>query len=112
MSARELWDYAGQASAVGANISQLWVLFHLKLAVPWSCVILSVLGAAFGAYNRGRSGTSAGFGYSVVIVFAYYMIMSVCRALGESGNISPMLAAWFPNGVFFVGGVHFSKKVD
>ncbi|MCL2010002.1 MAG: LptF/LptG family permease [Synergistaceae bacterium] len=112
MSARELWDYARQAGAMGAKVSQLLVIFHLKLAVPWSCVVLAVLGASFGAFRRGRSGSSAGFGFSVVIVFGYYMIMSVCRALGESGNMAPMLAAWTPNGIFLAGGIYFSRKVD
>ena len=112
MSARELWDYAEQARAVGANISQLWVLFHLRLAVPWACVIMAILGASFGAFRRGRSGTGAGFGFSVVIVFGYYMIMSICRALGENGNIAPVLAAWIPNATFLAGGIYFSRKVD
>ena len=112
MSARELWNYAGQARASGANLSKLRVLFHLKLAVPWACVIMAILGASFGAFRRGRSGSSAGFGFSVVIVFAYYMIMSICRALGESGGIAPALAAWAPNGVFLAGGIFFSRRVD
>jgi lipopolysaccharide export system permease protein len=111
MSARELWSYA-QASAGGGKSPQLWVIFHLKLAVPWACVIMAILGASFGAFRRGRSGTSAGFGFSVVIVFAYYMIMSLCRALGESGGMTPVLAAWTPNCVFLAGGVFFSRRVD
>ena len=112
MSAGELWSYAGQARGIGANISKLWVIFHLKLAVPWACVILAILGAGFGAYRRGRSGTSAGFGLCVTMVFAYYMIMSICRALGESGNMAPVLAAWTPNCIFLAGGIYFSRKVD
>ena len=112
MSARELWDYAGQARAGGADITRLWVVFHLKLAVPWACMIMAVLGASFGAFRSGRSGSSAGFGLSVIIVFAYYMIMSICRALGESGSMAPLLAAWTPNGIFFAGGLYFSRKVD
>jgi lipopolysaccharide export system permease protein len=112
MSARELWDYAQQTRAGGGGLERLWVLFHLKLAVPWACVIMAILGASFGAFRRGRAATSAGFGLSVVIVFAYYMIMSICRALGESGGMAPALAAWTPNGIFLAGGIYFSRKVD
>ena len=39
MSAHELWAYIRQASMVGTDLSRLWVMFHLKLAVPWACVI-------------------------------------------------------------------------
>jgi len=112
MSARELWAYAEQAQMIGANVSRLLVFFHLKLAVPWACVIMAILGASFGALRQGRSGTSAGFGFSVVIVFAYYMVMSVCRALGENGHLPPILAAWVPNAMFLIWGIYFSRRVD
>lgn len=112
MSARELWKYTQQAQIMGGNIPQLRVLFHLKLAVPWACVIMAILGASLGAFRQGRSGSSAGFGLSVVVVFAYYMVMSICRALGESGNLDPILAAWIPNGIFLAFGVYFSRRVN
>ena len=112
MSAHELWVYIKQASEVGADLSRLWVMFHLKLAVPWACVIMAVLGAGFGASRRGRSGGGVGFGISVVMVFAYYVVMSLCRAFGESGNIPAFLAGWGPNIVFLVIALFFTWRVD
>ena len=117
MSAHELWAYIKQADAVGANgrnLSRLWVMFHLKLAVPWACVIMAVLGAGFGAVQkgRGRSGSGVGFGISVVIVFAYYVVMSMCRALGESGALPALLAGWMPNLIFFAVALFFALRVD
>jgi len=112
MSARELWEYAERAQMIGTPAARFLVLFHFKLAVPWACVVMAILGASFGALRQGRSGTSAGFGFSVVIVFAYYTVMSICRALGESGNLPPLLAAWAPNLIFLAGGIYFSRKVD
>ncbi|MBQ3694701.1 MAG: LptF/LptG family permease [Synergistaceae bacterium] len=115
MSAHELWSYITQSGTIttsGEDIAQLWVLFHMKLGVPWACVIMAVLGAGFGASRRGRSGGGVGFGISVVIVFAYYVIMSLCRALGESGNIPPWIAGWGPNLLFMVIALFFSWRVD
>ena len=112
MGALELWDYIAQARMAGSNLSQLWVIFHLKLAVPWACVIMAILGASFGASRQGRSGTGMGFGISVVLVFAYYVVMSLCRALGEAGSMPPILAAWTPNLVFLVLGLFFAWRVD
>ncbi|MBQ7155543.1 MAG: LptF/LptG family permease [Synergistaceae bacterium] len=112
MSAHELWSYITQAGNAGTDLSKLWVMFHLKLAVPWACVIMAVLGAGFGASRRGRSGGGVGFGISVVMVFAYYVVMSLCRALGESGNIPAVLAGWGPNCVFLVIALFFAWRVD
>ncbi|MDR2175819.1 MAG: LPS export ABC transporter permease LptG [Synergistaceae bacterium] len=112
MSARELWDAIEETRAAGGGVLRLRVLFHLKLAVPWACVIMAVLGASFGASRQGRSGSSVGFGISVVLVFAYYVVMSLCRALGESGNMPPALAAWTPNAVFLAVGLFFSRRVN
>lgn len=112
MSAHELWRYIGQVQGVASNIHQLWVLFHLKLAVPWACVIMAVLGAGFGASRKGRSGGGVGFGISVVLVFAYYVIMSLCRAFGESGNLPAIVAGWGPNAVFIVVAIYFTRRVD
>ena len=112
MSAHELWSYINQAESIGTDLSKLWVMFHLKLAVPWACVIMAVLGAGFGASRRGRSGGGVGFGISVVFVFAYYVVMSLCRALGESGNLHAAIAGWGPNIVFFFIAVFFAWRVD
>lgn len=112
MSAHELWGYIRQGEAIDSQLAQLWVMFHLKTAVPWACVIMAVLGASFGASRRGRSGGGVGFGISVVIVFAYYVVMSLCRAFGEAGAIPPIIAGWGPNAVFLVAALYFARRVD
>ncbi len=115
MSANELWLYIRQADALGTagkDLSKLWVMFHLKLAVPWACVIMAVLGAGFGAMQKGRGRSGVGFGISVVIVFAYYVVMSMCRALGEAGTMPAILAGWMPNFIFFAVALFFAHRVD
>ena len=112
MSAYELFMYINQSQMIGSDLSKLWVMFHLKLAVPWACVIMAVLGAGFGASRRGRSGGGVGFGISIVFVFAYYVVMSLCRALGESGNLHAAVAGWGPNIVFIFIALYFALRVD
>ncbi len=53
-----------------------------------------------------------GFGISVVMVFAYYVVMSLCRALGESGNLPAVIAGWGPNIVFIALALFFAMRVD
>ena len=73
--------------------------FHLRLAVPWACLIFAILGAALGSRPQ-RASSGVGFGFSVIIIFVYYVIMSFSKALGENGSLPPAMAAWVANLVF------------
>ena len=113
MSARELWLYIKQARIMDiSNVASLLVTFHYKISIPWASLVLAVLGAAIGGKTRGRSGSGASFGLSVVIVFAYYLLMSMCRALGESGNMAPVISAWLPNSIFLFVGLYFVRRAN
>jgi len=41
-----------------------------------------------------RTGSSIGFGLSIIIIFIYYVVMSVGSALGTGGYVPPELGAW------------------
>ncbi len=71
------------------------VEFHQRLATPFACLALALLGAPLGVQNR-RSGRHGGFALSLVVVFAYYVISSFAEGLGESGTIPAVIAAWGP----------------
>lgn len=101
MSAWQLWEHIRLMSKQGADLAPLRVLFHLKLAIPWACVILAVLGASLGVGPQ-RSGAGMGLAMSVLIVFAYYLVMSFSRSFGEGGYLPPIVAAWAPNIIFLV----------
>ena len=49
----------------GAEAGDLWMAFHLRLAVPWACLIFGILGAALGSRPQ-RSSSSVGLGFSVI----------------------------------------------
>ena len=113
MSARELWIYVHHAGMMErTNVAALLVTFHYKISLPWASLVLAVLGAAIGGRTRARSGTGASFGLSVLIVFAYYLLMSMCRALGESGNMMPFISAWLPNAIFLFVSLYFVRNAN
>ena len=111
MSALQLWGHISIMSKQGANLAPLWVLFHLKLAVPWACVILAVLGSTLGIGHQ-RSGAGVGVAMSVLVVFAYYVVMSFSRSFGEAGFIPPLAAAWLPNVIFITFAGILARYAD
>lgn len=111
MSLRELYQTIRNASLQGNETGKLWMLLHLRIAVPWASVVLVLVGAAVGSRPQ-RSSSSIGLGLSVIIVFCYYVIMSFCKSLGEAGFIPGVVAAWIPNAVFLVVGAYLVRRAN
>lgn len=105
MSARELAAHMDRLAHTGAShreLAELGVLWHQRLAVPFAAVVFALLGASMGIRPQ-RASPGVGLGVSILVIFAYYVVMFVAMALGQTGQLAPWLAAWAPNLV--CGGV-------
>lgn len=70
MSLKELYLTMRNAEKQGNDVGKIWMLFNLRIAVPWASVVLVLVGASVGSRPQ-RASSSMGLGLSVVIVFAY-----------------------------------------
>ncbi len=70
--------------------------FHRRLALPFGCLLLGLVGAPLGAIFR-QSGRMAGITLGLGIFLTYYIVLSAGKGLGENGLLSPFLAVWLPN---------------
>ncbi len=86
------------------KIRKLLIRIHQKIALPFACLVFGLVGSALGIRPQ-RTSKATGFGISVLVIFAYYLLMSMGDALGLSGVMPPQLAAWLPN--VFGFGVSF-----
>jgi lipopolysaccharide export system permease protein len=111
MSLKELYTTIRSASLQGNDTSALKMLLHLRIAVPWASVVLVLVGAAVGSRPQ-RSSSGMGLGLSVMIVFSYYVVMSLFKALGEAGQVPVLIAAWAPNASFLVIGAVLSGRAN
>jgi len=46
---------------------------------------------------RSLRGGSSGVGLSLLLMFGYYVVLAVGKALGDGGTVSPLVGAWAPN---------------
>jgi lipopolysaccharide export system permease protein len=69
---------------------------HRRLAIPASCLIFGVLGVSLGVHHA-RSGKSRGIVVCIVVLFAYYALLTAGKALGHKGALPPELAMWLPD---------------
>ncbi|MBM3280597.1 MAG: LPS export ABC transporter permease LptG [Candidatus Handelsmanbacteria bacterium] len=95
----ELRAYIARARANGEDATRQQVDLHLKIAFPFTCFVIVLLGAPLAAGAR-RGGLAGSFGKGILICFAFYSAVKAGQALGWNQLLSPGLAAWLPNLLF------------
>ncbi len=82
-----------------------------KLALPVTTIVLVLVGVPL-AITPPRVRYNRGFLFSILIIFAYYLIRALSISFGEAGVIHPLLAAWLPNIVLAAfGAFMYYRKV-
>ena len=103
VSLREISDYLTlHPDLPPAKQAKLDTQFHGRLAWPFTCLVVVLIAIPFGG-GSGRRNAYVGVASSIVICFAYFILMRVGLALGTGGRLTPWLAAWLPN-LLFGGG--------
>ncbi len=99
MGYADLKSYVERLKQSGLRVEKYLVALHLKLAFPFINFIVVVMGAALASRLRGAN-AAVGFGICVLTAFFYYGLMRAGQALGESGTLPPVVAAWAANALF------------
>ncbi|MCS7234279.1 MAG: LptF/LptG family permease [Synergistetes bacterium] len=102
MTLKELKGNIELLKAQGVPSRRLEVRYNQRFAIPWASVVFVLVGAPL-ALTHHRTSSSVGVGLSVLIIFVYYVLLSLGQAFGDAGEVPPSLAAWLPN--LILGGV-------
>ncbi|AZR73941.1 permease [Anoxybacter fermentans] len=111
MTAAELKELINIYQKDGRNVNKLLVEYYQRFAIPFSCFIFALIGAPLGLQPN-RSGSSIGLGLSIIVIFIYYVVLTMGGALGQAGTISPILGAWLPNVIFALVGICLIYKAS
>lgn len=107
----ELGRYIDALARSGSDTRKLAVDRALKLAIPFTCIIIALFGAPLAITNP-RSGAAWGVAVSLATTFLFLLLMQLSRAVGGGGLLPPTLAAWFPNLLVGVGAVWLLRKAQ
>ncbi|NLK62762.1 MAG: YjgP/YjgQ family permease [Fusobacteria bacterium] len=69
---------------------------HQKLAVPFSALLLAILGVFF-SVKSARSGKGASFVFSIAVIFSYMTIIGIAKQQAIKLKIDVVLGMWSPN---------------
>jgi len=75
-----------------------------RFAFPVACLVLMLLGVPLGVTSR-RGGKSAGFVFTILLVFVYYFLSSTGIALGHQSRLPAFVAVWSANILFSAAGI-------
>jgi lipopolysaccharide export system permease protein len=92
-----------------SRYARLLVTYHSKLARPFASLVFALLAIPLGIRPQ-RSSSGAGFGISIAIVFAFYVVTTICLAVGQSYPSSSLVMAWLPNVVFSLTGFWLMRQ--
>ncbi|MFC1538265.1 LptF/LptG family permease [Candidatus Latescibacterota bacterium] len=105
----DLRKYIKEIKFKGGDASEWLVDLYLKISFPFVSFVIVFFGAPMVAGSTQR-GKAASFGIALVICFIYYSLINASQILGRNGSIDPIIAAWFPNGLFFTIGLFMHIK--
>ena len=86
--------------------------WHYRWALPFACLITVLLAAPLSIHfaRRGPGGSI----FLAIVLSAFMLLASnISLALGESGLVRPILAAWLPNLIFGLIGLYlFHRRIS
>jgi len=107
MSFKDLSNYINNFSGASPEIiNKLRVDLHQKISLPFTSLVIILIGSAFAikVRQRGKTAAIAGIGMGIVLGFIYYALMATFIALGKGGILAPFLSAHLANILFgFIG---------
>ena len=104
MSYWELKSLIERIEESGSDATRYHVGLNMKIAFPFTNVIVILLGAPLSARLR-RGGIALGVGLGLGLCFVYYGFIRVGQALGDHGVLPPLTAAWIGNIFFAITGL-------
>ncbi len=113
MDIREMQDYIWRISKSGATtvIRNLKVDLYQRFTMPFTSIIIMLLGIPFSLLMRKRATGMSSIGVSIIVGFLYYILDAVCLAVGKSGLIMPLLAASMSHIIVLSGSLYLIQKL-
>ncbi len=81
---------------------------HKRIAGPAAIIILTFIGVALSS-RKVRGGIGMHLGIGIALTFSYILLMQISTVFATTGNLSPIIASWIPNIIYFFIGLYLLK---
>lgn len=94
----------------GGRPLKLIVARAQKIAIPVATLVIILFAMPLATSSR-RGGSAYGMGISLAITILYLMLFKVAGAMGASGTLNGVAAAWIPNAAFALAAILLLARV-
>ncbi|MBI9038383.1 MAG: LptF/LptG family permease [Bacteroidales bacterium] len=90
------------------NVKFFEVEKYKRVSFPFATIILTIIGVSLSS-RKTRGGVGMHLGLGIAISFAFILFMQISTVFATAGNLSPLIAVWIPNILFFILGLFLLK---
>jgi lipopolysaccharide export system permease protein len=101
-----------ELSRKGIDTSNYLVDLHLKLALPFMPLVFACVAIPLAGRVQRHPSVATIIGTGLVVGFAYWVVLGLTGALGESGVLPPVVSAWAANLIFLALGLALFLSAD
>jgi lipopolysaccharide export system permease protein len=87
----------------GPLLREFMTKLAFKLSIPFTPLFFALIAVPLSIRPQ-RSTSAMGMGIALLIVIAFYVVMSVCQKAGTAGALPSVVAAWVPNALMLMVG--------
>lgn len=106
----ELTRYIEALKRSGNDTSKIEVDRALKIALPATCLVIALFGAPL-AVASPRQGAAIGIAMSLGTTVLFLTMIQLAKAVGVTGIVNPVAAAWAPNLLFLGAAIWLLVRV-
>ncbi len=100
MSIVELYGQIKKIEAEGYDATSYRVDFLAKIAFPFVCLIMSIIGIGISTNDKFNPGVAVNVLTGIGSVFIYWIVYSFCLSLGYGGILPPVVSAFAADLIF------------
>ncbi len=104
MNFNELLAYIKKVEAEGYDATIYRVDLHAKIAFPFICIIMCIIGTGIAAGTKIKESLPVSIACGLGVAFLYWVLYSFCVSLGYGEMLPSVIAAWAANLIFLCFG--------
>lgn len=100
MGYRALRKFIAEEKEKGSNLVKYYEIEkHKRVTTPFGVIIMALLGVSV-ASRKTQRGVGVHIFIGLALSFLFIFFQQVSNTFAISGNLSPLIASWLPNGVY------------